>query len=125
MTGFPEPAGNSLTLRSIQCAAVGHIDQHALRALVQAERLAFFINVGKLDKIREGAITRLVCDRANVSSRQIGKIEVLREFSFFEVETKISERVLKSLNGAKLDGRTLTVQYSEKRKNSFRGGRRK
>jgi ATP-dependent RNA helicase DeaD len=43
----------------------------------------FFINVGRLDKINEGAIVRLVCDHSGIRSQQIGRIELKREFSFF------------------------------------------
>lgn len=76
----------------------------------------FFINVGRQDNIREGAITRLICDNAGIRSNQIGKIELLREFSFFEVETDVAPKVLKSLKRAKLDGTEIRAEYAENRK---------
>jgi ATP-dependent RNA helicase DeaD len=76
----------------------------------------FSINVGRQDNIREGAITRLICANAGIRSNQIGKIELLREFSFFEIETDVAQKVLKSLKRAKLDGMEIRAEYAEKKK---------
>ncbi len=76
---------------------------------------SFFINVGKMDNIHKGAITRLLCDRAGITAAQIGKIEILREFSFFEIEHQAADTVLKSMQNAKLDGRDVMVQLAQKK----------
>ena len=73
-----------------------------------AER--FFINVGRLDKINEGAIVRLVCDHAGIRSRQIGRIELKREFSFFEVARAAADKVRRSLKDVPFDGRRVQVR---------------
>lgn len=75
----------------------------------------FFMNAGKMDNIRKGSVVRLICDKAGVQSSMIGSIEILREFSFFEVETKVAEKVLKSLKGAKIDGRLISIDYAGKK----------
>ncbi|RJP93423.1 MAG: DEAD/DEAH box helicase [Desulfobacteraceae bacterium] len=75
---------------------------------------SFFINVGKMDNIQKGAITRLLCDTSGIESFQIGKIEIMREFSFFEVDDKVALTVLKSMKHAKLDGRDVLVQFADK-----------
>jgi ATP-dependent RNA helicase DeaD len=84
-----------------------------------------FINVGKLDRLREGAIVRLVCDEAGIKSDKIGCIDLKREFSFFEVEKNVAGKVLKSLDGAKLDGREIHVRFSDNGRESDMGKRRK
>ena len=71
-----------------------------------------FINVGRLDKIKEGAIIRLICDLSGIASSHIGSIDLKREFSFVEVEKRVAERVLKSLKGAKLDGRKIEARLA-------------
>ncbi|MFP4350979.1 MAG: DEAD/DEAH box helicase [Desulfococcaceae bacterium] len=76
----------------------------------------FFINVGRLDKLKEGAIVRLVCDSSGISSSKVGRIELKREFSFFDVEKSVAKRVLHSLKGVKLDGRKVQVKFAEKEK---------
>jgi len=74
-----------------------------------------FLNMGQLDDIQKGAITRFVCDRSGISSRQIGKIEVMREFSFIEVDADSADHVMKSMKGASLDGKRVSMGYAEKR----------
>ena len=80
----------------------------------------FFINVGRLDKINEGAIVRLICDKSGIRSGMIGEIDLNREFSFFEVEQKAATRVSNSLNNAVLDGRPVKIQKVINNKKSKR-----
>ncbi|MCF8069690.1 MAG: DEAD/DEAH box helicase [Desulfobacterales bacterium] len=84
--------------------------------LNDGETKRFFINVGKLDNINAGAIIRLVCEKSHISAGEIGKIEILREFSFFNVAENVEKQVSKSLKGAKLDGRSVIVQLADKEK---------
>ncbi|MCK4469578.1 MAG: DbpA RNA binding domain-containing protein, partial [Desulfobacterales bacterium] len=79
------------------------------KCLESGKTQRFFINVGRLDKINEGAIVRLICDKSGVGSGMIGEISLNREFSFFEVEKQAARKVRNSLNNAKLDGRTVQV----------------
>ena len=76
----------------------------------------FFINVGRLDNLKEGAIVRLVCDKSGISSKKLGRIELKREFSFFDVEKSVAQKVLKSLKGVTLDGRKVHAKFAEKEK---------
>ena len=70
----------------------------------------FFINVGRLDKINEGTIVRLICDKSGIRSNMIGKIDLNREFSFFEVEKRAAGIVRNSANNIRLDGRPVQVR---------------
>jgi len=70
----------------------------------------FFINVGRLDKINEGAIVRLICDHSGIRSNMIGQIDLKREFSFFEVEKRAAAMVSRSVKSARLDGRAVKVR---------------
>ncbi|MBW2054115.1 MAG: DEAD/DEAH box helicase [Deltaproteobacteria bacterium] len=73
----------------------------------------FFMNVGRLDKLKEGAIVRLVCDKSGISSKKLGRIQLKREFSFFDVEKSVAKKVLKSLKGVTLDGRKIRAKFSD------------
>lgn len=73
----------------------------------------FFMNVGRLDKLKEGAIVRLVCDKSGISSRKLGRIQLKREFSFFDVEKSVAKKVLKSLKGVTLDGRKIRAKFAD------------
>lgn len=89
-------------------------DRAAYRRTGNTQR--FFINVGRMDKLREGAIVRLVCDNSGISSRKLGRIDLKKEFSFFDVEKSVAGRVLKSLRGVKLDGRKVYAKFATKEK---------
>ncbi len=75
----------------------------------------FFMNAGQMDNIEKGAVIRTVSERAGIRAAKIGKVEILREFSFFEIETSVAEKVLKTMKGAKIDGRAVMIQYAEKK----------
>ena len=91
--------------------------EHRLAGNIQR----FFINVGRLDKLKEGAIVRLVCDTSGISSKNIGRIELKREFSFFDVDKRVASKVLNSLRGVTLDGRKVIAKFAVKEK---RAGKR-
>ncbi|MEA3436195.1 MAG: DbpA RNA binding domain-containing protein, partial [Thermodesulfobacteriota bacterium] len=86
------------------------------RNLESGKSKRFFLNTGSMDDLRKGAVIRTICSRAKISSEKIGPIEIMREFSFFEVETSVADRVLKSMKGVKIDGRNIRVQYAENKK---------
>jgi ATP-dependent RNA helicase DeaD len=72
-----------------------------------------FINVGRMDNIREGAIVRLVCEQAGIGSDKIGQIQLKREYALFDVEKQVASRVVKSLKGARLDKRKVDIRYAD------------
>ncbi|MBI9076548.1 MAG: DEAD/DEAH box helicase [Desulfatibacillum sp.] len=76
----------------------------------------FFINRGRLDKVNEGTIVRLICDNSGIKSHSIGQIDLNREFSFFEVEQSLAPRILRSLSNATLDGKALQIREADERK---------
>ena len=84
----------------------------------------FFINVGRLDKINAGAIVRLVCDQSGIRSHQIGRIELKREFSFFEVARGVADKVRRRLKDVQLDGRRVQVRDAGRKKPQGREERR-
>ena len=75
----------------------------------------FFLNIGSLDNLKKGAIIKTVCRRSGISSSKIGPIEIMREFSFFEVEASVATKVLKAMKGAQIDNHDIRVQYAENR----------
>ena len=76
----------------------------------------FFVNVGRLDKIKEQAFYRLVCKKSGVSLDKLSGLALKREFSFFDVEKSVAQKVLRSLKGAELGGRKINVKFVDQRK---------
>ncbi len=81
----------------------------------------FFLNAGAMDNLSKKTLIKGICSSAGISSGKIGSIEIMREFSFFEVESGVAAKVMKSMKGATLDGREINIEYAEKKK----GGEKK
>jgi ATP-dependent RNA helicase DeaD len=90
------------------------------RRLHRDDTQSFFINVGRRDNIREGAIVRLICEEAKVRSDKIGQIALKKDFSFFDVDQRVAPKVLAALKGKKLDNRKIEIRYADKPKFRFK-----
>jgi ATP-dependent RNA helicase DeaD len=88
----------------------GH-DKDTPREPVAFSRL--HINLGNRHELNAGSLISLINRYSSGRRIEIGKIEILRNFSFFEVEAGESERLVKELNGASFDGIPLTVEFSK------------
>ncbi len=75
------------------------------------ERQRIMIHVGRLDRLKEGAVVRIACENAGIQPADIGAIDIKREFAFFDVRAELGRRVLSSLQGADFDGRPLNPKF--------------
>ncbi|MEG1617087.1 MAG: DEAD/DEAH box helicase [Bacteroidales bacterium] len=82
-----------------------------------------FINLGKSDGLFPNTLIELL--NKNLQSRiEIGKIDILQNFSFFEVPEDASRYILKDLNGAEFNNREVSVEVAQdKKEGGSRGGR--
>lgn len=85
------------------------------------QRITF--NKGISNRINQGAVIRLVCERAGITSRQIGRVDIGKEASSFEVEGGVARHVFHSMKGATLDGQRLFVEMQGGGDSPWRGGR--
>ena len=82
----------------------------------------FFINMGEMDHINKGTLVRVICERAGINSKDIGRIDIKREFSFIEVSTNVSDNVVSSMEGADIDGRPVNMEISKQTPREFGSG---
>ncbi len=75
----------------------------------------YFINLGRMDNMKPTMIIGLIKDNTRISDITIGEIEILKTFSFFEVETGFEDAVLKGFANKKIKGRDISVELAEKR----------
>jgi ATP-dependent RNA helicase DeaD len=91
-----------------------------------------FINIGKMDELDKGSLLGLICDFGEVSRDVIGKIDLKGAYSFFEVDKKHTEQLMKNFEGVEVRGRKVrleltgpkTEKYSEKKKERFYGSKK-
>lgn len=82
-----------------------------------------FINVGKIDGINPAVLMGFIND--NVKGKvPIGKIDLMRNFSFFEVPEEHAPKVINTFKGMHLEDRKLLVQFAQDA-DKTRGGKPK
>jgi len=84
-----------------------------------------FINVGKLDNLNPLRLMGMINHSLPSGKVNIGKIDIMKKFSFFDVESKMADTVIKTLNNTKFDETTLVVQLSQERPVKGRSSKRK
>ena len=75
----------------------------------------FFFNLGKKNGVGKRTIIDMINQNLPGKSVEIGSIEILRNFSFFEVDKKYEKEVLKSLKGATYKGQRVGVDIADKK----------
>lgn len=94
----------------------------------------FFMNIGKKEQLDQGKLLRLLNEHANDRDIHYGAIDIMRSFSFFEVESQYTDKILRSLENAKYEGIPVSVQVAQaprpienqetKKRDDFKGSRR-
>ena len=89
----------------------------------------FFINIGKMDGISAGQIIELVNQNIKDQRIEIGRIDLMQSFSFFESPKENTDILISSLGRAQINGRKISVEVAsdkdnrgeEKRRGSYKG----
>ena len=72
-----------------------------------------FLNLGKTDGIRPQSIIGLLNDNISGRKIEIGRIDLMKSFSFFEVREDDRDRVIQNLDGIKAFGRRIAVESAQ------------
>lgn len=78
-----------------------------------ADKQRFFVGVGKQDGFNHGALLRLLCDNTGMNKANIGKIDILDKFSFFDADKKETENILKKMQGIDFEGSKLNIEKTK------------
>lgn len=73
----------------------------------------FFMKSGKKDKTAPPNIIGMINDMTGTKDIQIGKIEILGTFSFFEVDKNSADIIKKTLSKAQINGEKIYVEEAE------------
>ena len=87
----------------------------------------FFINLGKTDDLRPVNVIGMINDYTNIRDIEIGAIEILKNFSFFEANKLYAEEILKGFRGKAFKKRKIILEVAEgkKKEGKFDSGRNK
>ncbi len=75
----------------------------------------FFFNLGKKNGVSKRTIIDLVNQQLPKKSVEIGDIEVLKSFSFFEVDSNYEKDVLKAFKEARYKGQKISIDIAKKK----------
>ncbi len=75
-----------------------------------------FINLGKKDKMKESNLVKIIASETSIQGKQIGKIDMLDKFSFFEVPDNFVNEMLVKLPQQKVRGRQINIEVANKKK---------
>lgn len=84
-----------------------------------------FLTVSKVDGFYAKEIIKLINDHVKGDKIQVGRIDLMKNFSFVEVAEEDADRVIKALNGIRVKGRDVAVEEATSEFNSSQGGEKR
>ncbi|MEN8122055.1 MAG: DEAD/DEAH box helicase [Bacteroidota bacterium] len=85
----------------------------------------FFINLGTNHDLSTVKLIGIINDNTRSKDIEIGKIDLMKKFSFFEIEKKHEEKILKSFENKKHDGLRISVELAQSKGESTGKSREK
>lgn len=73
----------------------------------------FFVSIGRRDGLNPGGLLRLVCDASGLRSANVGRIDIMTSYSFFEADNEHAENILKSVNGSNYEGHEVSIEITK------------
>jgi ATP-dependent RNA helicase DeaD len=77
-----------------------------------SNKTRFFVNIGKRDGLNVGGLLRVVCDSTGLKSNNVGRIDIMASFAFFDTDTEYADKVISKLNGVEYEGHKVSVEIS-------------
>jgi ATP-dependent RNA helicase DeaD len=84
-----------------------------------------YVGIGSRDGARAGDLVGAITGEAGIPGSRVGKIDIRDTFSIVEVNAEDAEKVIRSVNGTTLKGRSVRVDYDrgEQRRGAAGGSR--
>jgi len=103
-------------------------DREAERGGDRFKFTKLFINAGKKQNLNASGLIGLINEYSNRRSIEIGKIDIQRKFSFFEIDSNFERDLIKALNNIVIEGHVINIgkvestagQQSQNESGSFR-----
>ena len=88
-------------------------DRRSRRERQKSNYSRIFINVGMKNNLNPARLIGLINNGLDSGDAQIGKIEILKKFSFFEIQQDVATRLIEALEGQDFEGVPLTAEVSQ------------
>lgn len=72
----------------------------------------FFISIGSKDNIDKSGLIKLIASQIKNRAVEIGRVDLMKSFSFFEIESSYEKETLKAFDLSEFMGKPITVELS-------------
>ncbi|MDD2385794.1 MAG: DEAD/DEAH box helicase [Bacteroidales bacterium] len=70
----------------------------------------FFLTIGEKDNLTKVKLMEIINNDDSLAGAEIGKIEILKGFTFFEVDARLEDKVIKAFNNKRYEGKRLKIE---------------
>ncbi|MFO7864901.1 MAG: DEAD/DEAH box helicase [Salinivirgaceae bacterium] len=81
-----------------------------------------YINIGSTHNVTPARLIGVVNEALRSNNADIGKIEIMKKFSFFDIEDKLDDKLIRELQGKKFDGTPILVEKAARKDDRRSGG---
>ncbi len=92
---------------------LNHIEKKKKKRDFNEKMHKLFINMGQMDVDNKGQLLAFICDTAGIGGHSVGKIDMNRTHSYFDVEPEISRQVKERFKNVSRSGRSIRVNDGE------------
>ena len=110
----PTGSGNEHERGSQKTRGERRTDKKTRNGVAEPGYTRLFINIGKVDHLNPRAFMGFLNRVSRGQNFTVGRIDLMKTFSFFEVPTEQTQDVLRTLNREEYDGRPLHVEITDK-----------
>lgn len=93
------------------------------RSSRRANYTRYFINLGTTDGLKPAQLIGMINDFTGIRNIDIGEIDIMKNFSFFEADSNYQSEVMEGFKGQRLKKREISVEVAEKRRGNERAKR--
>ena len=76
----------------------------------------YFLNLGVIDGLKPTQLIGMINDFTGIKNIEVGEIEILKSFSFFEADSDYQEDIMNGFKGQKLRKREINIEIAEKKR---------
>ena len=87
----------------------------SMRKFPTGNMQTLFVSIGRRRKVHPRDLLKLFQKSLDIKSTEIGPIKVLDNYSFIELNEKLSKKAVKLMNGMEYRGRKISVDFAKKR----------
>ena len=82
---------------------------------IEGESVRLFINLGRKDNLQVSELVKFIASNCELSGKEIGRVDMLDKFSFFEIPKKCLGDVMANLVGESLKGRRVNIEVANRK----------